>query len=133
MNDILAHVKQHHDFVLTVFDQPIAFQRIFVDLTGKITSALMLSWAVQQYELGEVDNNGWFAKTAEDWTRDTGLSRDEQIAAKRRLMELGILEEQRTRVDKGMRQVISYRLNFQVLQQLIIAKDQQSRKLRSAH
>jgi hypothetical protein len=133
MNDILAHVERHHDFVLSVFDQPIAFQRIFVDVTGRITSALMLSWAVQQYELGETDNNGWFAKTSEDWSRDTGLSKDEQTTAKRRLIDLGILEEDRNRVDNGLRLVLRYRLNFPVLQQLIIAKDKQSRKLRSAH
>jgi len=66
---------------LKKFDRPICFQRIFVELTGTITGALFLSQAV--YWQNRCDSeDGWWWKTQEDWTEETGMTRHELVSAK---------------------------------------------------
>lgn len=79
---------------LDSFDRPIAFHRGFVTLTGSVTAALMLSQAVY-WQRRTHDPEGWWWKTMEDWTEETGLSRKEQESARRRLKTIGLLEEER--------------------------------------
>ena len=42
-----------------------------------------------------VSLNEWFSKSQDEWDEETGLSRWEQVTARRLLREAGFLEEQR--------------------------------------
>jgi hypothetical protein len=74
-----------------LLDRPIAFHRVFVTLTGSVTSALFLSQSL--YWQNRCD--GWFWKTQEQWEDETGLSRREQESARNRLKDLGLIHEER--------------------------------------
>lgn len=133
MSYFLSYMEKHPDLVMRLFDRPIPFQRIFVAITGKVTAALMLSWAMQLTEDGEADAEGWLSRTTEDWTNDTGLSKDEQATAKRRLLDLELFEDKRFRVDNGMRLVVQCRINFDTIDRLVIEDDIRTRARASAH
>ena len=79
---------------LRLLDRPIAFHRCFVTLTGSITAALMLSQAVY-WQQRTKHEDGWWFKTRDEWTEETGMRRREQETARRRLRQLGLLHEER--------------------------------------
>lgn len=95
-------------------DRIIAFHRVYVDVTGSVASALMLSQAVYWTPRAEA-REGWFYKTREEWTAETGLSRREQESSRKRLRELGILEEER----RGVPAQLWYRVNMERLEELV--------------
>ena len=68
-----------------LLDRPIAFQRVFVTLTGSVTAALMLSQAVFWNKRVSVEKDGWFYKTIDEWQDETGLTRYEQETARKKL------------------------------------------------
>lgn len=72
---------------------PIAFNRAYVKVTRSLSSALMLSHAVGEGNRLQDDSDGWFTKTTDEWHAETGLSRHEQITARRVLKELGVMAE----------------------------------------
>ena len=74
----------------------VLFYRAFNDLGCGVTGSLMLSQALywDQNETAQ-KRGGWFYKTQDDWTKETGLSRREQETARKRLKELGFIEEKR--------------------------------------
>jgi len=78
--------------LLQLLDRPIAFHRCFVTLTGSVTAALMLSQALYWQQRAKSDD-GWWFKTRDDWTEETGMSRREQEGARKKLRNLGILRE----------------------------------------
>lgn len=96
--------------ITDLLDRPIAFQRAFVALGVGITGALMLSQAVYWAKRTN-DGEGWFYKSQEDWTEETGLTRYEQEGARKKLCSLGVLEEAR----KGVPARLFYRVNMEAL------------------
>lgn len=116
---LLDTVEKHPAVLLYLLDAPIAFHRAYVPLTGRLTAALLLSWAVELTHDGRADKDGWVARTNEQWMTETGLSRDELATAKRALRELGVLDEQRDRAENGLRVVMRYRVNFERLSDLL--------------
>ena len=78
--------------LLQLLDRPIAFHRCFVNLTGSVTAALMLSQALYWQQRAKSDD-GWWFKTRDDWTEETGMTRREQEGARKKLRNLGILRE----------------------------------------
>ena len=81
--------------LLEVFDIPVSFHRCLVPITGGVTSALMLSQAIWTTQSLEPSADGWFIRSQEQWTQETGLSRWEQETARRALRQSGLLEERR--------------------------------------
>jgi hypothetical protein len=81
--------------LLDVFDAPVSFHRCLVPVTGGITSALLLSQAIWTSQWLEPAANGWFLRSQDEWTQETGLSRWEQESARRALRRSGLLEERR--------------------------------------
>ncbi len=81
--------------LLDVFDVPVSFHRCLVPVTGGITSALLLSQAIWTSQWLEPAADGWFLRSQEEWTQETGLSRWEQESARRALRRSGLLEERR--------------------------------------
>lgn len=81
--------------LLDVFDAPVSFHRCLVPVTGGITSALLLSQAIWTSQWLEPAADGWFLRSQDEWTQETGLSRWEQESARRVLRRSGLLEERR--------------------------------------
>jgi hypothetical protein len=102
--------------IRTLLQRPIAFHRIFVDVTGSVTAALMLSQAVYWSDKG--DDDGWFWKKQAEWEKETGLSRREQDTARLRLRQLGVLEEDLRKMPARL----YFRINFDTLYKLVWRK-----------
>ena len=111
--------------LIKLLDRPIAFHRIFAELTGSVTAGLMLSQAV--YWSGETksgerrtaDPAGWFWKPQEEWFEETRLTRKEQETARKHLRGLGrgdVWEEQ----VRGLPRRLYYRLDLEKLQSLLL-------------
>jgi hypothetical protein len=81
--------------LLEVFDSPVSFHRCLVPVTGGVTAALMLSQAIWTTQSLEPASGGWFVRSQDQWTQETGLSRWEQETARRALRRSGLLEERR--------------------------------------
>ena len=104
----------NYDFIP---DRPIAFNRDFVDLGIGITGALLLSQAIY-WSKRTKDTQGWFYKTADEWQEETGMTRNEQETARKKLRELGILEEKRA----GLPAKLYYRINAYKLGELLTSR-----------
>ena len=94
------------ELLLEVFDMPVSFHRCLVPVTGGITSALMLSQAIWATQALDPTDEGWFIRSQEEWTEETGLSRWEQETARRALRRAGLMEERRF----GMPARLSFRV-----------------------
>lgn len=97
-----------------VYDRNISFNRAFVDLGIGITGALLLSQAVY-WSRRTKDVDGWFFKSGRDWEDETGLTRHEQETARRRLIDLGLLEESK----RGVPCTVHFRVRADVLDSMI--------------
>lgn len=110
-----VQMNTDHALLLDVMGQRlITFHRAFVDVTGGVTSALWLSWAVEQVRIhaarpqpGQVSaedaSQVWFESNHQDCERATGLTRREQDTARRVLREARILEERSAHRGKGFK------------------------------
>ena len=83
------------ELLLEVFDIPVSFHRCLVPVTGGVASALMLSQAIWTTQALAPSDGGWFIRSQEQWTEETGLTRWEQQTARRALRRAGLLEERR--------------------------------------
>jgi hypothetical protein len=99
--------------ILEVLDRPIAFQRAFVRVTGSINAALMLSQAVYWTQRVSLEG-GWFYTTQAEWEDETGLTRREQDGARKILLALGVLVEEK----RGVPRKIFYQVQVDILRQL---------------
>jgi hypothetical protein len=99
--------------VLDLFDEPIMFRRIYVDLTGSVTAALWLSHLLSSDEsLKYVDTaRRWFEIPLDQISETTGLTRFEQESARKRLRDLSILDERRV----GMPAKLQFAINHEEL------------------
>lgn len=96
--------------------QTVTFHRAFVDVTGSINAALMLSNAVYWTNKLPPERDGWFYKTKEEWTAETGLTREQQDKARQRLNELQLLESRRAKAsDTECVTVLWHRVNESAL------------------
>lgn len=117
----------------TLLDRPIAFHRIFVDITGSVAGAVMLSQAVY-WSKRTKENDGWFWKTQEEWKEETGLSRFEQESTRKALKKAGILEEKL----KGQPGRLFYKINYEMLEKALndtnkIARNSQASMLETSN
>lgn len=107
LNNTLANALSP-SMLLGLFAEPISFNPEFVEMTGNITSALMLSYGIT---IGENDpaytHDGWVRLSAKDWQMRTGLSVYQQEEARRILRDLHFMEEKLT----GMPARLSQRFN----------------------
>ena len=94
-----------------LFENPIAFHRVFARLMGNAAGGLFLGqlnyWSIKMRKKG----NAWFYKTAADWHDETMLSRREIENARKKLQGLGILEIKR----KGVPAKIYFKVNHEAL------------------
>lgn len=103
-------------FLETLLDRPIAYHRVFFDLTDSIKAALMLSQAVY-WSKRTKDEEGWFYKSRHEWRAETGMTREEQEGARRILRQLGCWQEKL----HGVPGRLFYRIDFNILYQKLWA------------
>lgn len=84
--------------LLKLLGRPITFHRVFVDVAGSINAALMLSNAVYWTNKLPSEREGWFHKSRDEWTAETGLTRYEQEKARETLERMGLLETRRAKL-----------------------------------
>ena len=107
-------------FIETLLDRPIAFHRIFAELTKSALAGLMLSQAIY-WSRRTKDEAGWFYKSREEWFAELYMSRREQEAARACLraskdpLPTYWYEERR-----GLPARIYYRLDFDALHQHLL-------------
>lgn len=112
---LLTDLRTNREFLLAMLDQPIVFHKVYKKITGSVTAALMLSYATQVSDELEPARGGWFTLDAEAWEEETGLTRKEQITARRRLRELGLFEERK----QGMPAHMEFRVNYNGIAELL--------------
>lgn len=99
--------------LIALLERPIAYQACFVRLGVGVTGAVLLSQLV--YWHNRMDGE-WFYKTQKDIKDETGLSRDEQETARRRLVSTGVLYE----VRRGVPAKLYFRVNAERLECLLL-------------
>lgn len=112
--------------LLELFGQtPIVFNRIYLDITGSVTAALWLAYAVYHVCERQRRPGDWFVRSQAEWFRETGLTRREQEHARKRLRFLGMLVEERR-----PNAPLAYRMDIQRLYALM---DHHARQINAAH
>ena len=87
-------------------------------LTGSPDCALFLAQCVYWSKCTTVEKrSGWFYKTRDEWKVETCLSRYKQEKARKRLKDLGVLQERHERLNDGIR--LWYRINLGLLNKLL--------------
>ena len=103
----------------------VAFHRNFVEVTENATAALLLSqmWYWSQTPTAE-EREGWFWMTQNEIYEQTGITRHEQETARKRLRDMGLLEEER----RGLPAKMWFRLDkerfFSLAQILLDSKEE---------
>lgn len=86
----------------------VSFNSLFAKATGSVTAGVFLSQAIFWQEKAkfknsiEVDADGYFSKTADEWYDETGLSTEQQKTARVNLVRAGILQEKRAGIPAKM-------------------------------
>lgn len=101
--------------LLDIFDEPIVFNRAFVGITGSAVASLFLSYAIYTTDRLVAESEGWFEKTFDEWKEETGLTRFEQRAARKILVDLDILIERRV----GMPAKLMFKIRSERLLELL--------------
>lgn len=116
--------------LIQLLDRPIAYNPAFAKLkAGKVkagpVAAVFLSQMV--YWHNRMDG-GWMYKTQADIAMETALTRDEQETARKRLVALGVLEEER----RGVPATMHYRINAERLEALLVETTQPAKSVNKA-
>jgi hypothetical protein len=92
--------------VITKLGRPIAYYPSLSEAIGSNTAGIFLCQMLYWHDRSQ--NDGWVYKTMEEIKKETGLSRKEQISARKLLTSLGLLEENYERLKHRM----FYRINL---------------------
>jgi len=104
--------------LLDLLDRPIAYHHVYRRICGSTVAALMLSQLTYWQNIVDKGNggvNGWFFKTSQEIEAETGLSRHEQITARKYLIKLNIIEIKK----EGLPCRLFYRINRDLLVNLL--------------
>lgn len=81
--------------------RPVAFYPGLRKITGSTTATILLCQLF--YWTGkEASGDGWIYKTSDELTEETGLSYDEQVTARKHLVEHDLIEEEYKRLEHKM-------------------------------
>lgn len=101
---------------------PIAFHRVYVDLTGGVLPALWLSNAMDRVSRAsapssfEANGDYVFAMSANECELATGITRSQQAGCRKQLIELGFLSEHAVQ-----RKATVYRLHLNCVARRLLA------------
>lgn len=100
--------------LVPLVDRPIAFHRVFAEITGSAAGGVWLSQAVY-WQPKATSEDGYWYKSRREWHEETALSRREQEAVREKLRSMGVLQETR----RGVPCTVHYRLDLEALAQVI--------------
>lgn len=120
----LGNAFLNTEMLLDIFEEPIVIQRNFLNLTGSLNSAMLLSAIVSLSQDQSEDTDGWLRLTQNQWQTNTSLSRFELEAARAVLRKQSLIIERR----KGMPARMEVRLDVMRLTQAL-SKQAQGRYL----
>ena len=100
--------------LLAALQRPIAFHKIFAQISGGITSGLFLSQLFYWHDKGS-DPDGWIYKNYREWEEETTMTRRELDTARKRLKAIGVIQEKKA----GAPAKLFYRIDFDRLITLI--------------
>lgn len=100
--------------LLSALQRPIAFHKIFAQISGGITSGLFLSQLFYWHDKGS-DPDGWIYKNYREWEEETTMTRRELDTARKRLKAIAVIEEKKA----GAPAKLFYRIDFDKLIALI--------------
>lgn len=110
--------------LIQLLDRPIAYQPAYANLkSGKVRTGPVAAVFLSQMVYWHNRMNGeWMYKTQAEIREETSLTRDEQETARKRLVALGILEEQL----RGVPATMHYRVNAERLEALLLGEAESS-------
>lgn len=132
-----------------ILEKPIAFHKIFFDVTQDMKTAVFLSqlyyWSekmgskIIKIDGKEIWEGRWFYKTAESWEEETGVNPKEQRRARKILRDKNLIQEDRRGVPATMYFKFNYndflslsRKYYSQLSSLVTSeRDQENQKLGS--
>jgi hypothetical protein len=115
-SDLLTELERNGELAMLVSAPPIAFNPLFVDITGSVTAALLLSACTTQDSEVPPSAEGWVQLNPERWSKITRLSLYEQRTARRTLSDLKLIEIRR----QGFPAKAEFRINFDRLTQKVL-------------
>jgi hypothetical protein len=98
-----------------LFDRPIAFHRIFAEVTGSVNAGLLLSQFVY-WSKRTSKGDGWFWKTQEELKEETAMTRRQQETARKILCRAGLTHEKR----KGVPPKTWFKVDLDCLEKLLV-------------
>ena len=96
--------------VVAILGSPVAYYTAFAGVLGGVEAGVLASQFFYWYGKGH-NPEGWIYKTQAEIEEETGLTRRNQETARKKLRELGVLEENYA----GMPAKLYYRLNLDQL------------------
>lgn len=113
--------------LIQLLDRPIAYQPSFAQLrAGKVKAGPVAAVLLSQFVYWHNRMDGsWIYKTQSEIKRETGLSRDEQETARKRLIAIGVLEEEL----RGVPATLHYRVNAERLEALLLTPEPKPRQI----
>ncbi|WP_454688183.1 hypothetical protein [Achromobacter aloeverae] len=81
-------------YLLQIMDSPITIHRAFVEVTGSLNAAAILSDLAVQSDRSRIAGD-WHFADKDDWSHRLGLSYKEQLSARKLLEGKGLLETHR--------------------------------------
>lgn len=93
MHSMVDPVEQ--EAALAAFDAPITIHRVFVEICGSLNAAAILT-DLSYIEREDRPLDDWIEVPQDLWVQRLGLSRKEQVTARRLLLAKGFMEETRS-------------------------------------
>jgi hypothetical protein len=117
--DLLDELANNPGMLLVAFRQPIAFNPVFVDLSGSLTAGLLLSVIVD-----EPGSEDWMRLDSQKIIQFTSMSPCELRGARQRLKDAGLIEERRA----GFPAKTEFKVNFDAIKTMMVIMARTPRK-----
>lgn len=129
-HDLANALEQEPELAMLVTQPPIAFHRIFVDMTGSVTAALLLSVYMEVSDYA-ANAEGWVSLSMQELQQRSGLSLKEQSTARKALCQHKLIEERK----QGFPATLEIRINYQKLSSslLQLARQRRPEPVRASH
>lgn len=99
--------------IKSLLKRPVSYHAVLAQALQSVPAAVMLSQGLYWQEIVERDEKtgGWFYVTGEGWFEQTGVTKQAQLTARKRMSECGFWEEEL----RGMPAKTHYRIDIEAL------------------
>lgn len=110
----MSYSDQAQEVIDLLGDRPVAYHPALARAIGDVKAALFLCQLIYWDGKG-ARSDGWIWKTQVEIQKETALTRSEQLTCRRKLCELGILEERLA----GMPARMHFRINLSLIAEIL--------------